>query len=78
MRARTTEWRIQSGRVHRTTSHQLDLFPEPRLPMAATIPAWLELPAETRSALTNLMTKLILEHADKSGVEAKREVSHDL
>jgi hypothetical protein len=28
-------------------------------------PAWLELPAETQPALTSLMPRLILEHADK-------------
>jgi hypothetical protein len=72
------ERRIRSGRVHRGTAYQLDLFPDNYLPMTAKIPAWLELPAETRLALTNLMTKLILEHADKSGVESKTEVSHDL
>jgi hypothetical protein len=78
MRARTTERRIKPRRDLRGTGYQLDLFPAPRLPMTSKIPAWLELPAETRVALTNLMTKLILEHADKSSVESKTEVSHDL
>ena len=78
MRARTTERRIKPGHDLRGTGYQLDLFPEPRLPMTAKIPAWLELPEETRVALTDLMTKLLLEHADKSRVESKTKVSHDL
>ena len=30
------------------------------------MPAWSGLPTETQAALTNLMTRLILEHADQS------------
>jgi hypothetical protein len=29
------------------------------------MPAWSGLPTETQAALTNLMTRLILDHADK-------------
>ena len=37
-----------------------------------------ELPAETQAALTDLMTRLILEHADKSQAGSMAEAGHDL
>ncbi|MDE2164645.1 MAG: hypothetical protein KGL56_12560 [Alphaproteobacteria bacterium] len=42
---------------------QIDLFV--RSAVAGEMPAWSGLPAETRSALTVLMTRLILDHASK-------------
>lgn len=41
-------------------------------------PAWSELPAEARAALTNLMTQLILNHAAPTATPPAKEVSHDL
>jgi hypothetical protein len=41
-------------------------------------PAWRELPEETRGALTRLMARLILEHAQANGAVWRTEASHDL
>ena len=40
-------------------------------------PAWQDLPEETRATLTDLMTRLILEHAQISCAALRAEVSHD-
>jgi hypothetical protein len=42
------------------------------------MPAWSGLPAETQAALTDLMTWLILKHADKNRVGSMAEAGHDL
>ena len=42
------------------------------------MPAWSELPTETQAALTGLMTRLILEHADKNRAGSTTEAGHDL
>src|SRR5207249_2988805 len=42
------------------------------------MPAWSGLPPETQAALTGLMTRLILEHADKNRTGSIAEVGHDL
>ncbi|WP_247783845.1 hypothetical protein [Bradyrhizobium sp. 170] len=41
-------------------------------------PAWPELPAEARAALTSLMTQLILDHAAAMTTPRAKEVGHDL
>ena len=57
---------------------QMDLFGS--APSNGTIgaPAWPELPAEARAALTSLMAQLILEHAATTGTLPRKEVGHDL
>jgi hypothetical protein len=55
--------------ARRRAPQQIDLFTgEPR---TATLgmPAWSGLPTQTQAALTDLMTRLILEHADKSRID---------
>jgi hypothetical protein len=42
------------------------------------LPAWSGLPRETQAALTSLITRLILEHADKTRIGPVTEVGHDL
>ena len=54
---------------------QIDLFDGASLMEA---PAWRELPEETRGALTRLMARLILEHAQANGAVWRTEASHDL
>ena len=44
--------------------HQIDLFAEGPQTIAQ-MPTWSALPMETQAALTGLVTRLILEHADK-------------
>ena len=64
--------------AHRRAPQQIDLFAgEPRRPTGGT-PAWSGLPTETQAALTNLMTRLILEHADKSRIGSMMEAGRDL
>jgi hypothetical protein len=45
---------------------------------ATGAPAWPELPAEARAALTSLMTRLILDHAATTATPRAKEVGHDL
>ena len=55
---------------------QMDLFAgEPQKTIGDT-PAWSGLPTEIRAALTDLMTRLIIEHADSKRNAA--EAGHDL
>ena len=54
---------------------QIDLFDGASLMDA---PVWRELPEETRGALTRLMARLILEHAQANGAVWRTEASHDL
>jgi hypothetical protein len=62
----------------RSEAQKIDLFGRDRQKPMAAVPAWLELPAETRAALTSLMARLILEHADKSRIRSTKEAGHDL
>ena len=57
--------------------HQIDLFGS-GLSNDATAPAWPELPAEVRAALTSLMTQLILDHVATTATPRAKEVNHDL
>ena len=57
---------------------QMDLFGSGLLNSAIGAPAWSELPAEVRAALTNLMTQLILDHAAATATPRAKEVGHDL
>jgi hypothetical protein len=58
--------------------HQMDLFGSGLSKNAIGAPAWPELPAEARAALTNLMTQLILDHAATTATPPAKEVGHDL
>ena len=63
--------------ARRRAAQQIDLFAgEPQKKLA--MPAWSGLPRETRAALTDLITRLLLEHADKSRIGPVTEVGHDL
>ena len=55
---------------------QIDLFAGEPQKTIGDMPAWSGLPTEIQAALTDLMTRLILEHADsnRNGAEA----GHDL
>jgi len=56
----------------------MDLFGSPSLTSQMKAPAWRDLPAETRAALTTLMARLILEHAKAGETAAEIEAGHDL
>ena len=57
---------------------QMDLFGSDLSNGALGAPAWPELPAEARAALTSLMTQLILDHAATTATPRAKEVGHDL
>ena len=57
---------------------QMDLFGSGLSNGAIGAPAWPELPAEARAALTSLMTQLILDHAATTATPPAKEVGHDL
>jgi hypothetical protein len=54
---------------------QIDLFAEDT---GKTAPTWRELPEEARVLLTNLMARLILDHARLDGAAPSKEVNDDL
>ena len=58
--------------------HQIDLFGSGLSNDATGTPAWPELPAEARAALTILMTRLILDHAATIATSRAKEADHDL
>jgi len=57
---------------------QMDLFGSDLSNGAIGAPAWPELPAEARAALTSLMTQLMLDHAATMATPPAKEVGHDL
>ena len=57
---------------------QMDLFGSGLSNDAIGAPAWSELPAEARAALTSLMTQLMLDHAATTTTPRAKEVDHDL
>ena len=57
---------------------QMDLLGSGLLNSAISAPAWSELPAEARAALTSLMTQLMLDHAATMATPPAKEVGHDL
>jgi hypothetical protein len=67
-------------RHHRRSrpQHQTDLFGIGLSNGATGAPAWPELPAEARAALTSLMTRLILDHAAMTATLRAKEADHDL
>jgi hypothetical protein len=64
-------------RQRRRSPQQIDLFAGgPR--GTGSMPAWSGLPTQTQAALVELMTWLILDHADKSRLGSTTEAGHDL
>jgi hypothetical protein len=63
--------------ARRRAPQQIDLFAGG--PWAADgTPAWSGLPTQTQAALIELMTRLILDYADKSRLGSTTEAGHDL
>ena len=58
--------------------HQIDLFGSGPSNGAIGAPAWPELPAEARAAITSLMMQLILDHAATTATPRAKEVNHGL
>ncbi len=64
--------------ARRRVPEQIDLFAGGLQTTTGGMPAWSGLPVEVQTALTDLMTRLILEHADKSRIGSMTEAGHDL
>jgi hypothetical protein len=63
--------------TRRRAPQQIDLFAGG--PQATgDMPAWSGLPTQTQAALIELMTRLILDHANKSRLGSTTEADHDL
>jgi len=69
------QMKLRSAR--RRAPQQIDMFAaEPR--KIGGMPTWSALPMEIQTALTELMTRLILQHADKNRIGSIAKVGHDL
>ena len=64
--------------ARRRAPQQIDLFTGELRMASGGMPAWSGLPTETQAALTDLMTRLIVDHADKNRIAAITEAGHDL
>jgi hypothetical protein len=63
--------------ARRRVPQQIDLFAGEPQTTLGSMPAWSGLPKETQAALTSLMTRLILDHVDQSGIGGMTEGGHD-
>ena len=63
--------------ARRRALQQIDLFAGEPTKTIGDMPAWSALPPEIQTALTSLITRLILEHADKSQIGPMAEAGHD-
>ena len=61
----------------RLPSPQLELFPQKTPPPSAGAPSWTTLPEPTREALTGLVTRMLLSHADAADEAIGAEVGDD-
>ena len=64
--------------ARRRAPQQIDLFAEGPRGRTGSVPAWSTLPADIQAALTELMTRLLLEHADQNRIGSMTEAGHDL
>jgi len=66
--------------TRRRAPQQIELFARGAWTTGATggMPAWSELPTQTQAALLELMTRLMVDQADKRRRGSKTEVGHDL
>jgi hypothetical protein len=70
--------RTKQPQRRRRTPQQIDLFAEKPQNAIGNMPAWPMLPTDVQAALTSLMTRLTLEHADASRIGSMTEADHDL
>jgi hypothetical protein len=68
----------QTKPARRRAPQQVDLFAAEPQTTTGGMPAWSGLPTEIQAALTNLMTRLILEHADNNRIGSIVKAGHDL
>ncbi|MNU02622.1 hypothetical protein D3C72_2463880 [compost metagenome] len=58
-------------------TYQFDLFSVPQRGETAGMPRWPELPEETRQALTVLIVRLFVDHANCERASQQKEAGHD-
>ncbi len=58
-------------------TYQFDLFSGPHRGKTAATPQWQELPEETRQALTALIVRLFVDHANGASSSQQKEAGHD-
>ncbi|KWV45432.1 hypothetical protein AS026_27795 [Rhizobium altiplani] len=58
-------------------TYQFDLFSVPQRGKKAGTPQWLELPEETRQALTVLIVRLFVDHANCGRASQQKDAGHD-
>ena len=58
-------------------TYQLDLFSARQQGKTAGMPQWPELPEETRQALTVLIVRLFVDHANCERASQQKEAGHD-
>jgi len=75
---RTPAQQSRTMRDRRRKPEQMDLFGSGQSSIVFGAPTWPELPPETQRALTRLMARLLLEHADKSQTVPTTGAGHDL
>lgn len=59
------------------TTHQFDLFSNAQEGRTPPMPRWQALPEGARQALTRLMARLILDHADGDRAVHREDADHD-
>ncbi len=57
---------------------QIDLFADVPPISAMQTPVWQELPQEIRTSVTDLLTRLLLDHTQGSKIASPTEIDHDL
>jgi hypothetical protein len=63
--------------ARRWAPRQIELFAEGARGRTGSVPAWSTLPPDIQAALTELMTRLLLEHADQNRIGSMTEAGHD-
>ena len=57
----------------RALDRQLDLFPPPQASTLIPAPGWSALPEQTRQAVTGLMSRLLVAHADGAAPQSESD-----
>ncbi|MBV9559082.1 MAG: hypothetical protein JOY90_01260 [Bradyrhizobium sp.] len=61
----------------RGPTRQTELFGDERSGAMVDTPAWQDLPATTQAALTSLIARLLLTHAERHSAGPRAEAGHD-
>ena len=69
---------LRTKQPQRRAPQQIDLFAGKPRNAIGNVPAWSVLPTDVQAALTSLMTRLILGHADATRIGSMTETDHDL